>query len=143
LGVQVGAGVRWRFVSLEAAARIETTVAPASVDSGDRIEASLYSGVLAPCGFVGPWTACVTARVGALQGRALDVVDPNLGTSTFAALGAQAGYVLELGSVVSLRARALLELPLVRTTLRIDRVPAWTAPPIAGGLALGATFSVP
>jgi hypothetical protein len=140
VGGQVGVGLRRGAASLEASGRIETTTQPVQVDSGDRIEATVFSGFLAPCAALGPWLGCLTGRVGAFQGRAPDVVNPSLGTSAFGAVGARAGYVLYVTRVVAFRALGFVELPVVRTALVIDRATVWTAPPLMGGLMLGAAF---
>jgi hypothetical protein len=142
-GGQVGVGLAWQTLSIEATGRIEATTGPEPVDSGDRIEATVYSALLSPCAALDAWALCITGRVGAFQARAPDVLNPNLGTSLFGAVGARAGYVLRLGQVVSLRALAFVELPLVRTSLLINQVTVWTAPPVLGGLAVGAVFSAP
>jgi len=142
-GGSVGIGGRTRLLSLEASARVETMLGPARVDSGDRLEATVFSALLAPCLHLEGWVACALGRVGALQARAPDVVEPSLGTTVFGALGARAGYALPLSRALALRALVSAEIPLVRTILAIDQAPVWIAPPVMTSLELGLVVSPP
>lgn len=143
MGGDAGVGLRFEVLSLELSGRVETMPTAARADSGDRLEATMFSAVLSPCGHLGRWLACGIGRVGALQGRAPDVVHPSLGTSLFGAIGARGGYVLPLSSALALRGLASAEFPLVRTSLVIDKASVWTAPPAAAALELGVVVTVP
>ncbi|WP_394825191.1 hypothetical protein [Pendulispora albinea] len=129
-------GFRYGAFSLSAEGRVEWTPSTATVDSGDRVEATVYSGALLPCVHFGGWLGCAVGRIGAFQGRAPDVVRPSLGTSTFGAVGLRGGYALSITKIVAIRAAIEGALPLVRTTLKIDGTGVWTAPPGTAGVDL-------
>ena len=143
VGADLGVGLRFEAVSVELSGRVETMPGSVRTDSGDRLEATALSALLAPCVHLGRWIACGSGRLGSLQGRAPDVVQPNLGKSLFGAVGARAGYVLPLSPVFALRGIASADLLVVRTSLLIDGAAVWTAPPVAAGLELGVVVSVP
>jgi len=143
VGGGVGVGLRRDVLSLEVSGQVETTPGTTRADSGDRVQATVFSAVLSPCGHLGRWLACGTGRLGVLQGRAPDVVHPSLGTSLIAALGARGGYILPLSSALALRGLVSAEFPLVRTSLTIDGASVWTAPPFAAAFELGVVVTVP
>lgn len=133
-GAEAGVGARRDAFSLELSARIEAMPGDVRVGSGDRLEATVLSGTLTPCGQLGVFLGCIFGRMGAFQGRAPDVVDPSLGTTLFGAVGLRAGVRATVWRWVALEGLAEAGLPLVRTSLRIGRDTAWTAPPaFAGG----------
>jgi hypothetical protein len=136
LGGEIGLGVRVRAFSILAAGRAEATPGPVRVDSGDRLQAAILSGSLAPCAHLGGWSGCAFARVGAFQGYAPDVVSPSLGTTVFASVGARVGYSLVLSRALALRPTLEGALPIVRTSLVIDKSVVWTAPPASAGAGL-------
>ncbi|WP_394835167.1 hypothetical protein LVJ94_52580 [Pendulispora rubella] len=134
LGGAMEVGFRYGVFSLSAEGRAEITPTTTRVDSGDRVNATVYSGALVPCLHFGSWLACGVGRVGAFQGRAPDVVHPSLGTSAFGSVGLRGGYMIPLTKVLSVRASVEGAVPLVRTTLVIDKDEVWTAPPVTAGL---------
>ncbi len=136
-GGEIGVMGRLDRFSLEASARAETTAGHALVASGDRLEATVFSGLLTPCAHLERFAGCVFGRVGALQARAVDVVQPSLKTSLFGALGLRIAYTLQVNDTFGLRAAFEGGLPLVRTSLEIDGTSVWTAPPafVTGSIA--------
>lgn len=142
IGAEAAVGARREAFSLELSARIETMTGSERVATGDRVEATVLSGALAPCGELGVFVGCVFGRVGAFQGRAPDVVNPSLGTTVFGAVGLRAGVRFVVWRWISLETLAEAGLPLVRTSLRIGADNAWTAPPafFGGRLALVVLF---
>jgi len=142
LGGDVGIGARIGRFSLEASGRLEAMPAPVQLDSGDQVTGTVFSALLAPCVHLGAWVVCALGRVGALQARAPDLVQTNLGTTIFGTLGARIGYELPLSSVVAFRALASVEAPLVRTVLEIDQTSVWVAPPLTAGLEIGLVVSL-
>lgn len=142
-GGSVGLGLRWRAMSVELSGRAETTPAPVRVDSGDRLEATAFSSLLAVCAHLDRASACGSGRIGVIQGHAPDVTDPTLRTSTFGALGVRAGYLVPLTTALALRGLVSAELPLVRTSFIIDKSVVWTAPPALAGLEIGIVLAVP
>jgi hypothetical protein len=137
LGGELGGGLRLRAFSLEAAVRAETTPGSSLLPSGDRVEVTLITASLLPCGHLGGWFGCALLRGGAVQGRALDVMVLTRKTSPFAAAGLRAGYALRIAGPVSARAAIDAAFPFTRTELVIDTRPAWTAPLVTGGLDFG------
>ncbi len=137
LGGELGAGLRVRAFSLEAALRAETTPGSSLLSSGERVDVTLITAGLFPCGHLGGWFGCALFRGGAVQGRALDVLAPLRKTSPFAAAGLRAGYALQIAGPVAVRAAIEAALPLTRTALIIDHFPVWTAPMVSGGVDLG------
>lgn len=142
IGAEAAVGARREAFSLELSARLETTTGSERVATGDRVEATVLSGALAPCGQLGVFVGCVFGRAGAFQGRAPDVVNPSLGTTVFGAVGLRAGVRFVVWRWISLEALAEAGLPLVRTSLRIGAGDAWTAPPafFGGRLAVMVLF---
>jgi hypothetical protein len=130
-------GLRFRALSIEATGRVESTPGAVRVASGDRLQATILSGGIVPCLNVGAWSGCASARLGAFQGYAPDVIHPSLGTTVFASLGARLGYSLALSPVLALRPTVEVAVPLVRTSLVIDKTPVWMAPPATIGVGLG------
>jgi hypothetical protein len=134
LGGAMEVGFRYGIFSLSVEGRAELTPTTTRVDSGDRIDATVYSGALVPCLHFGQWIGCGVGRAGAFQGRAPDVVHPSLGTSAFGAVGLRGGYMIPLSKILSVRASVEGLVPVVRTTLVIDGQDVWTAPPVTAGL---------
>ena len=143
VGGGVGVGLRRGVLSLEVSGQVETTPKATRANSGDRLEATVFSAMLSPCGHWGSWLACAAVRLGVFQGRAPDVVHPSLGTSLAMALGARGGYILPISSALALRGLLSAEFPLVRTSLAIDNVSVWTSPPLSASLELGVVVTVP
>jgi hypothetical protein len=139
-GADAAIGVRRGAFALFGEGRGETQVANARGEAGAAIEATLLGAAIAPCGYVGVLFACVVARMGVLQGRAPDVARPSLGSSFHATLGPRAGVWAPLTAGFGITAFAEMAVPLVRTTLVVDDRPVWTAPAIAGSVAVGVGY---
>lgn len=137
LGGEIGFGLRVKSFLLEAGARAEVTPGTVTASSGDRIQAAIYTGTLAPCFHHAGWSGCALLRFGALQARAPDVVQPRFVTAPYAAAGLRGGYTLHLAGPLSMRASLDVAFPLVRRWLGISGEAVWTPPPISGGLGLG------
>jgi hypothetical protein len=137
-GPDLGVMVRLKTLSLEASARVETTLGEARATSGDRLEATVVSGAVVPCAHLRALAGCVFGRVGAFQSGAPNVTEPVLRSSPFAAVGLRAAYVLTIGPVFALRGAIETGLPLVRTSLVVDGNTVWTPPPVFAGASLAA-----
>lgn len=135
-GPEIAISARSKSLSLEAGARLETTAGSTRTSSGDRLEATVITGALTPCAHLAAFQACVFGRVGSLQGRAPDVVQPTLSSSLYASTGLRVGYTLALGPVFALRFAVEGGIPLVRTSLAIDQRPVWTSPVAFGGISI-------
>jgi hypothetical protein len=143
LGGELGVALRYGLLVAEARARVDAMVSPARVPSGDRLAATVYSLVLSPCAQLGPWRGCVVGRAGLFEGDDPDVANGPLGTSAFASLGLEGGYVLAVVRQLRLRGLVMVEVPLVRTSLNVGSSRQWLAGPVMGGLALGVDLSPP
>lgn len=139
IGPELGVALRSGSYSIEALGRVDTTIGSPTSSLGDRLDATVITGGLAPCGHLRDFALCAVAKIGSFQSRAPDVVSPTLATSVFAAAGVRVAYTIPLGAAVGLRAGAELGIPLVRTSLAIDKGDVWTAPPIFVGLTVGMT----
>jgi hypothetical protein len=119
--------------------------APASA-TVDRLQASswLYAAQLAPCFHLGPLSMCAIGSIGQFVIHGVGVPSPSSATALFAAAGARVGVEWPLSSGVLLRAHADGFADLSPPTYRLDATyVAWTAPTIAGGLAVGVAVRIP
>jgi hypothetical protein len=98
---------------------------------GGSVSGRLLGAVLAACRHRQQAYACGIVAAGSLSGAGEGFSDARRGLTPFAALGMRLGWQQPIGSGWS----AVLEgnglAPLVRTTLWIDRTPAWITPRIA------------
>jgi hypothetical protein len=135
-GAELGASLGKSLFSVELSGRAETMFAAASMSSGDRVQASLFSGALGPCLTFDRVGACALFRLGAFEGRAATVQNPSTEFSPFAAIAARVSYALPLAIWLALRGGFELGVPLVRTALDVDNRSIWTAPPVFGAVSL-------
>jgi hypothetical protein len=135
LGVTVGAGPRWRSMSIGIEGRVDF---PASTpgELGGEVSSSLLLGNIVPCIHFGPARACVLASAGVLRSSGEGVSDPNQDTRFYASLGARAGAELPLGQRFALAAHVDFNATLTRVTLSLDGRDVWKTPPVsaAGGV---------
>src|SRR5262249_43145115 len=96
-GGDVAIGIETGPFSVFLEGRAESQVTNARGDRGDRLEATLFSGALVPCGRVGALFGCLVARVGVIQGRAPDLANPSLESSLHAAFGPRLGVSVPIG----------------------------------------------
>ncbi|CAN5885579.1 hypothetical protein BH11MYX4_BH11MYX4_22920 [soil metagenome] len=135
-GPDLGAGFRIGSLSLEASARVETTLSDARVSATNHVDATIFSAGVVPCAHLGALAGCFFGRIGAFHARAVDVANPSLHTWIFAAAGLRGAYTLPLSTSVGLRGALEAGLPLVRTSLEIDDRSVWTAPPVFAGASV-------
>jgi len=143
LGGELGVALRYGLLVAEARVRVDSMVTPTTVPSGDRLVATVYSLVVSPCAQAGPWRGCVVGRVGLFEGDDPDIANAPLGTSGFASVGLEAGYVLAIVHQLRIRGLVMVEAPLVRTSLNVGGSRQWLAGPVMGGLAFGVDVSPP
>lgn len=137
-GAELGASLGKSFFSVELDARAETMLASATTSSGDRVQASLFTGAVGPCFAFDRVDACAFARVGAFEGRASTVENPRAEFSPFVAIAARVSYALPLATWLALRGGFELGVPVIQTSLDVDGSSIWTAPPVFGALSLSA-----
>jgi len=108
-----------------------------AISSADRVEASVFSGALVPCGHLDLFHLCAVVTLGTRQMKALDVVVPQTQNNFFAAVGVRPGIEIALSRVLAVHLQAELGVPLLRTTYTIDGTPRSTPSPVEGGVAAG------
>lgn len=137
MGVEAAVGLERGPFAAFLEARVETQPADAMATNATALRATIFGGGLAPCLRLGAFLGCVVARVGVLQGLAPEVVSPNLGSSVHASVGPRLGLWSPSVGPLAFTASVELGATMVRTTLLVDGQPAWTAPALWGGVALG------
>jgi hypothetical protein len=92
----------------------------------------------AGCGTRGPWSVCVLAKGGllAVEGESIDV--PQSSTPAAFQAGLRLGVRERIGKDAFLAQRLEALANVTRWTVRLDRVPVWTAPVFAGTLGIDA-----
>jgi hypothetical protein len=135
LGPELGLALRARSVSIEASVRAETTLGIVRASNGERLEATVLSGGIAPCAHAGRFAGCAFARFGSFQASAPDVATPSIRGLGFAAVGARASYALPISDALALRGALEGGFPLVRTSLEVDGSPIWVSPPVFVGVS--------
>ena len=138
LGARLGLGVRRGAFSAAAEAHFETMPASARLTPIDRVEVTMLSGALVPCGHFGVIQICGVFTLGSVQARALDLAHAEVQRSLFAVLGLRAGVVLPLSRWLALRAHGSLGLPLSRAAYVIDGGTAFTTAPVDASASVGA-----
>ncbi|MCB9555816.1 MAG: hypothetical protein H6707_06895 [Deltaproteobacteria bacterium] len=136
LGLTLHASLDWQRFSLVLQGRADLP-ASKSIGSG-RVEASLYSGSLAPCLKRDPLLLCGVVAFGALRGRGVDLLESAQDTTLFAGVGVRGGVRWHLGRrwVINLQLEPIAALS--RTTLRVNQRELWTTPPLS--LSIGGTL---
>ena len=136
LGLNLGLGLRVHSLSLLAEGRIDLMPTDATTSSRDRVEATLFSGGPTACLSVEWFLGCGSYQLGVFQGRALDVIDSRIQTSTFMSADFRGGVSVPISTALSFHALGELRVPIIRTALSIDSETVWRAPPLAGAIRL-------
>lgn len=135
-GVTIG-----RF-SLALEGRVDAQAAQARSVDGHRIFGAVYAGGLTPC-VVLPYVAfCGVIHLGAIQGVAHNVSNPEPQVTLFASASARVLARFPLGPVVTLLVLAEAGIPIVRTSLAVNSRIVWTAPPVFGTFGIGVQANV-
>ena len=140
VGGEVGAGINSGAFSLLLFGRGETLPSATRGGLGERLDASILTAGLSPCGRIAVLTGCMVGWLGVLQGRAPDAATPSLGSSTIALVSARIGAEVPLGLGLALAPQLEIGVPLVRTTLLYASNPTWTAPALIGSFGVGLTY---
>jgi hypothetical protein len=140
MGGELGIGFGIGKFSLFAEGRAETKVATAGGSPSSRIDGTLLTAGIAPCGRVGVLIGCLVGRVGALRGRSPDAAHPRDDSTMVAYIGPRLALHLPIDDSFAITPQLEMVVPLVRTTLLFDQQPAWSAPSIAGALGLGVMY---
>ena len=138
LGARLGFGVRRGAFSAAAEAHFEATPASARLTPIDRVDVTMLSGALVPCGHSGVIQLCGVFTLGSVQARALDVAGAEAQRSLFAVLGLRAGVIWPLSRRFALRAHGSLGLPLARAAYVIDGGTVFTTAPVDASASAGA-----
>jgi hypothetical protein len=141
-GGEAGFGVARDRFSIEAVARAEAMPGPATVASGHRLTASIFSGSILPCARIADLRVCALLRVGEFEGQAPELATKQPGASLYAALGVRIGYAFRFADRFALEPSIEAAIPLARTSLDISGASVWTAPvaSVGGALAIDLFF---
>jgi hypothetical protein len=101
-------------------------VTQVSTVPGGTISTSLYDGSLVPCFHYRALAGCGVASFGALRSAGVDVVAPTHAFTPYVALGARAEAEVPVASVLYLRPRVDLVVPVTTTTLVVGGSAVWT-----------------
>jgi hypothetical protein len=139
LGVEVGAAVRWRAVSVALEGRID---APASAPARGEGEVStwIWMGQIVPCAYGGAVFGCALLEGGSMQAQSSGVPARAQAGIPWWAAGVRAGVLVRLREAAWLRLRADVVANLNRKILEVNNAEAWKAPPVAGSLGIDAVL---
>ncbi len=137
LGGSFYAGASWTRASLGLEAQADLP-ASASVAGGGSVTAWLVAGALVPCLRFQSISVCAIGVLGRLDATASGVASPRERAAPYLGFGARVGIDIHLSTFVSLRAQADAVANAYETTLTVGTATPWTAPPVAGVVALGA-----
>jgi hypothetical protein len=90
----------------------------------------------AGCGTRGLWSVCVLAKGGVLEVEGENIDVPQASTPAVFQAGLRLGARERIGKDAFLAQRIEALANVTRWTIRLDRVPVWTAPAFAGNLGL-------
>lgn len=102
-----------------------------------RLRASLAAAQLSGCLESGVVEGCALALLGSTRARAAQVDAPRTDSGLFAAVGARLGVTAPMSGHIAFIARIEALVVARPVEPRVDDVPIWTAPRLAGGAALG------
>jgi hypothetical protein len=137
VGLNAGAQVRWRHVSVGVEGQIDTPSSRSARGSGD-VSAWPVLGAVVPCAYFGAFLACAVAQGGALRVSSGGVPDQRATWTASWQAGARAGVLIPVGESLSLRVRSDLLVNLDRVSLGLRGAPVWTAPLFGGSLGIDA-----
>jgi hypothetical protein len=138
VGGTVGAALRLAWFSLGVAGLFN---APSSAPAGDAFEASTWSAIasILPCASFGPFFGCAVAQAGTLQSRGQDAGNTTRSAATvWGALGGRLGAVLPVTGPLFVRGHVDVLGDLSPTTLTLNGMQPWVAPPVASTLGIDA-----
>lgn len=138
VGAVVSAGARWRWIS--GAIEGEATAPAEHLVEGGAVTASLLTAALVPCGHHGIAFVCLVGRAGVMRAEGQGVARPARSSEPYGAMGARVGVEVPFpssSSTVSFLANAEVVAPLTRIALRLNGEDAWSAPGVAGRVAIG------
>lgn len=136
LSVDVAVGMSFGAITLWIEGAADLMPRAATLDSGDQLETNIFHAGPVGCFSYGIFLGCAGAMFGALQSRAIHVVNPATHTSFWGAGELRGGAQTEFVASWLLIALAELRIPLVRSSTEIGGDIVWTAPAVAGGLRI-------
>jgi hypothetical protein len=143
LGGTLGAGVSWRFLSVDVEGRADLPASGASEGTSARVRSWLIAGSVVPCVHLGAPFGCFVLSAGSLGATSTGVAAPRDDHAPWSAAGVRAGAELPLQGSLSVRAYGELLATLTRNTLTIDGAPAYTFRPWSGGLGAALVWRFP
>jgi hypothetical protein len=143
LGLELFAGLARHWWSAAVGGRADLP-AGSTRDDGSGARSSLLVAEIIGCGHASIFALCALALGGAIFGEGLGVGTPDRATAAFLALGPRgAAEIPILGRRLFLRGQVDVVAPLTRATFRVQGVPLWTSPPVAGGAGIGLAAHFP
>ncbi len=143
VGATLGAGMSWRFLSLDLEGRADLPASGASDGTSARVRSWLFAGSVVPCVHLGAPFGCFVFSAGSLGATSTGVAAPRDDHAPWSAAGLRGGVELPLQASLSVRAYAELLATLTRNTLTIDGAPAYTFRPWSGGLGAALVWRFP
>jgi hypothetical protein len=132
-GLALGAGGRWRAVSLAVEGAID---APAGRSSGGgNVSSWLTYAAVVPCAHLGPVFACAVGQAGFMRASGSGIPRTRGDSLAWLAAGGRVGGEVAMSDTVGLRLRADVVADLDPMTLQLQGASAWIAPHVAGSLA--------
>jgi hypothetical protein len=137
-------GITWRSLSLDIEGRFDAPVSYLNTKYQLRAESWIAAGQVVPCVHFAWAFGCAVVAAGVLQasGEAINYSTPQ--TAFWAAAGGRLGVqVMPFGDYLVLRAFVDVVGTFPTYTVRIDRLPIYPVPPVAGDVGLGAAWRFP
>jgi hypothetical protein len=130
-------GISWGSMTFELAGELGMPTSTERPDGAGFSQRAILA-TAAGCGTRGPWSVCVLAKGGllAVEGENIDV--PQSSTPAAFQAGLRLGVRERIGKDAFLAQRLEALANVTRWTVRLDRVPVWTAPVFAGTLGIDA-----
>jgi hypothetical protein len=132
-GLSLGAGVRWRMLSLSVEGLIDAP-STTQAEGGGTVTTWLVLADVAPCVHFGSFLACALGQVGSMQASGDGVSEARSTSIPWWAAGGRLGAMVRLSDAMSLRFRTDVVANLDRATLQLNGTEAWQYPLVGASL---------
>lgn len=137
-GAELGVSFQVSWFSFGIRGRV---LAPLSYRQQSAVVNAVVGGTsIEACGNPSLVSLCALFQASAANVSATGLSEPRTLTAPLIATGIRVGVRLPTGGGFALRPHASLIIPLLRTSLTIDSANVWTAPPVAFGFGVDASF---
>jgi len=134
-GLDIGAQVRWRNVSIAVEGRVDAPATRAAKGGGD-VSSWLALGAVVPCAYFGPFLACAVAEGGGVRVSSSGVPDRRAQWTGAWEAGGRVGVLVPVARGAFLRVRSDLLYNLDPTELELRGMPVWTATRFTSALGI-------